>query len=67
MNDWTSALMERDGVFAQLFFLTLLALLAYQAWAAPHPKRRFLAQTAGLFLLVGLFIVSLVNIILWTP
>jgi hypothetical protein len=67
MADWTAALSDRDSTFAQLFILCLLALLAYRAWAAPHPKRRYLAQTAGLFLFTGLFIVTLANIILWTP
>jgi hypothetical protein len=66
MADWTASLMERDGSFAQILFLCLLALLAYRAFAAPYPHRRFLAQTAGIFLFVALFIISLVNIILWT-
>jgi FtsH-binding integral membrane protein len=67
MADWENSLAVRDGVFAQIFMLTLLALIAYRAWAAPYPRRKWLAQTAGLFLFVGLFIASVANIILWTP
>lgn len=67
MADWEISLAVRDGVFAQIFLLTLLALIAYRAWAAPYPRRKWLAQTAGLFLFVGLFIASVANIILWIP
>lgn len=65
MADWEVFLAARDGTFAQWFFICLLALVIYRAWCAPYPTRRWLAQTAGLFVFIGLFIFSLANIILW--
>lgn len=67
MLDWEKSLVVRDGVFAQIFLLTLAALFAYWAYAAPDPRRRALAQLTGLVAFIGLFIFSLANIILWTP
>lgn len=67
MANWEASLAARDGAFAHLFFLSLVALVIYRAWCAGNPTRRWLAQTAGLFLFTGLFIFSLANIILWTP
>lgn len=67
MAEWEQSLAVRDGVFAQIFLLTLLVLALYRAWAAPDPRRRALAQMAGLVLFIGLFLFSVANIILWTP
>lgn len=67
MGNWEASLAARDGVFAQIFLLTLLALVVYRAWAAPDPTRRGLAQLAGLALFTGLFVFSVANVLLWTP
>lgn len=67
MANWEASLAARDGVFAQIFLLTLLLLAFYRAWAAPDPARRALAQLTGLVLFIGLFVFSVANVVIWTP
>lgn len=67
MANWEASLAARDGVFAQIFLLTLLILLLYRSWAATDPRRQSLAQIAGLIAFVGLFIFSVANVVIWIP
>jgi hypothetical protein len=61
--NWESSLAVRDGVFAQIFALTVLAVLLYRA----TPRFQLWFQVSGLVIFLCLFVTGLFNIILWTP
>jgi hypothetical protein len=64
MEVWEGALAVRDGVYAQIFFLVLGGFVVYRLLARPMIKT---VVTVGLIIFVGLYIASVLNIVIWQP
>jgi hypothetical protein len=64
MDKWEGALAVRDSVFVQVFLLALLAYVVYR-YLPPSWQQKIFFLAVMLF--VGLYVGSVLNIILWQP
>ena len=64
MDKWEGALAVRDSVFVQVF---LLALLVYAVYLSLPPSWQQKLFILAVVLFTGLYVGSVLNIILWQP
>ncbi len=65
MLEWEAALAVRDGVFAQIFLLTVLGYETFKVFIFPRLKRLTLSVVFILFVI--LYVGTVANIVLWQP
>jgi len=64
MDIWEQSLAMRDSVFGQIFLIVLAAFVAYRLLARPIIKT---VVIVGLALFAGLYVASVLNIVIWQP